>query len=68
MSFLTGLALQRRSVTILAIFLILAAGVYTYRNLERELFPQIQFPNITVVTVYPSANPDTVVRDVTDLL
>ena len=66
MSFLTGLALQRRSVTILAILLILAAGVFTYRNLERELFPQIEFPNITIVTVYPSANPDTVVRDVTD--
>ncbi len=66
MSFLTGLALHRRSVTILAILLILAAGVYTYQNLERELFPQIQFPNITIVTIYPSANPDTVVRDVTD--
>ena len=66
MSFLTALALQRRSVTILAILLVLAAGVYTYRSLERELFPQIQFPNITIVTVYPSSNPDTVVRDVTD--
>ena len=66
MSFLTGIALQRRSVTILAILLIMAAGVYTYRNLERELFPQIQFPNITIVTAYPAANPDTVVSDVTD--
>ena len=66
MTFLTGLALQRRSVTILAILLIMAAGVYTFQNLERELFPEIQFPNITVVTFYPSANPDTVVRDVTD--
>ena len=66
MSFLTSLALQRRSVTILAIGLVLAAGVFTYQNLERELFPQIQFPNITIATVYPSANPDTVVRDVTE--
>ena len=66
MTFLTGIALQRRSVTILAILLVMAAGVYTFRNLERELFPQIQFPNITIATVYPSANPDTVVREVTD--
>ena len=50
MSFLTSLALQRRSVTILAIGLVLAAGVFTYQNLERELFPQIQFPNITIAT------------------
>ena len=66
MSFLTGLALRRRSVTVLAIVLILAAGVLTYRGLERELFPDIAFPNIFIVTPYPSANPDAVVRDVTD--
>ena len=65
MSFLTGLALRRRSVTLLAIMLIMAAGVYTYIKLERELFPELQFPNITITTVYPSANPDTVVREVT---
>jgi len=52
-------------VTLLAIMLIMAAGVYTYIKLERELFPELQFPNITITTVYPSANPDTVVREVT---
>ena len=52
-------------MTLLAIMLIMAAGVYTYIKLERELFPELQFPNITITTVYPSANPDTVVREVT---
>ena len=66
MSFLTGLALTRPTVTALAIFLILSGGIFTFRNLERELFPEIEFPNITIVTAYPSANPDAVVRDVTD--
>ena len=65
MTFLTGLALSRRSVTLLAFVLVLVAGVLTYRNLERELFPEIEFPNITIVTVYPSADPETVERDVT---
>ena len=66
MSFLTGLALRRRSVTIMAILLILVGGVVTYRGMERESLPEIEFPNITILTIYPSANPDAVVRDVTE--
>ena len=66
MSFLTGIALRRRSVTVMMIILLLVGGVVVYGRLERELFPEIEFPNITILTVYPSANPDAVVRDVTD--
>ena len=66
MSFLTGIALRRRSVTIMLIILLLVGGVTVYGRLERELFPEIEFPNITILTIYPSANPDAVVRDVTD--
>ena len=65
MRFITGLALRRRSVTILAIILVLAAGIFTYRTLPVELFPEIEFPLVTVVTFYPSANPDAVAKEVT---
>ena len=65
MSLLTALALSRRSVTILVIVMLLGAGLYTYRTLPVELFPEIEFPLVTVVTFYPSANPEAVVRDVT---
>ena len=66
MTILTQLALRRRSVTLLVIILLLVAGVYTYRSLEQELFPELEFPNITVFTVYPNANPETVEREVTE--
>ena len=66
MTFLTALALSRRSVTLLAFVLVLVAGVIVYRNLERELFPEIEFSNITILTAYPSADPETVERDVTE--
>ena len=66
MSFLTSLALRRQSVTILAVVLVLAAGVFTYNQLERELFPEIEFPNIFILTLFPSANPETVEREVTE--
>ena len=66
MSFLTRLALRRSSVTVLVIILILAAGVYAYNDLERELFPDIEFPNITIIAYYPGADPETVAREVTE--
>ena len=66
MTFLTGLALRRRSVTMLIILLILVGGIVTYQRFERELFPEIEFPNIIIITYYAFANPDAVVRDVTE--
>ena len=66
MTFLTGLALRRSSVTILIIILVLAAGVFVYNRIERELFPALEFPNITISTYYPNADPETVAREVTE--
>ncbi len=66
MSFLTALALRRQSVTVLLIIMVLVGGILTYKSLPVELFPEIEFPLITVSTFYPSANPVAVVRDVTD--
>ena len=66
MTFLTRLALRRSSVTVLVIVLILVSGVYGYNQLERELFPDIEFPNITITTFYPTADPETISREVTE--
>ncbi|MDA0769857.1 MAG: efflux RND transporter permease subunit [Chloroflexi bacterium] len=66
MSYFTGLALRRRPVTILMIILIMVMGVFSYNNFQRELFPEIEFPNITIVTIYPDSDPEAVVRDVTE--
>lgn len=65
MSFLTGLALSRRPVTVLIMILVLVGGILTYRSLPVELFPDIEFPLVTVATFYPSASSETVVQDVT---
>ena len=65
MKFITEIAVRNRTVTVLAIILVLTAGVTAYNSLRVELFPEIEFPLVTVSTAYPSANPDAVVRDVT---
>ncbi len=66
MTFLTSFALRRPTVTLLTIILVLAGGVFSYRAMQVELFPQIEFPLVTVIASYPSADPEAVVRDVTE--
>ena len=60
------MALRRPTVAVLAIFLVLGSGVMAYRSLQVELFPQIDFPLVTVFVAYPSADPGAVVRFVTE--
>ena len=65
MDWITNTALNKRTVTLLIIVLVLAAGVFTYRTLPVELFPEVEFPLVTVTTFYPSANPEAVAMEVT---
>ena len=66
MNILTELALSRRAVAVLMVILALVGGVLTYRSLQVELFPDVEFPLVSVFTSYPSANPEAVVQDVTE--
>ena len=63
MQFITGTAISKRTVTVLAVFIVLIAGVTAYNSLRVELFPEVEFPLVTVTTSYPGADPDAVVRD-----
>ena len=66
MSFITRLALRRRPVTVLIMIMLFGLGVYSYINLQRELFPDITFPNVAVNAFYPNSDPETMMRDVTE--
>lgn len=62
---LTRLALQKRAVTISVAALLIVASIWAILSLKMELIPDIEFPYMTVVTVYPEASPDEVVSQVT---
>ncbi len=48
----------RHHITILVlIFIIIVAGVYSYKTLPRESFPDITIPNIIVTTIYEGVAP-----------
>ena len=65
MHYITAAAIRRRTVTLLAVIILLAGGVFAYNSLQVELFPEIEFPLVVVTTSYPSADPEAVVENVT---
>ncbi|HWV22678.1 MAG TPA: efflux RND transporter permease subunit [Thermomicrobiales bacterium] len=60
MSRLTALSLRQRSVVVLLALLIAFAGVFSITRLKTELLPDMEFPLLTVITVYPGAGPDAI--------
>ena len=65
MIILSKLALQRRSVTVMALVLVLVGGVYAYQQLQQELFPEISLRVVNVVTTYQQGSPYQVAEEVT---
>ena len=65
MIFLSKLALRSRTVTVMALVLILAGGVYGYQQLQQELFPEISLGVINVSTPFQQGTPYQVAQEVT---
>jgi HAE1 family hydrophobic/amphiphilic exporter-1 len=62
---ITRLALGKPAVVFLVTLLVIVAGVFTVFRLKTELYPDIDFPVVTVATSYSGASPDAVLEDVT---
>ena len=65
MIILSKLALRSRPVTVMALVLVLVGGVYAYRQLPQELFPEISLRVINVATSYQQGTPYQVAEEVT---
>ncbi len=65
MTWITRLALKKRWLTVLVAALVAGASVWAITDLKVELFPDIEFPMTTVIAVYPQAQPDVVLEEVT---
>ena len=62
---LTRLALQSRTVTVMILILVLVGGIFAYRQLQQELFPEISLRIINVSTSYQQGTPYQVSQEVT---
>lgn len=62
---LTRVAISRPVFILMVIFGMVLMGAISFRGLNQELFPSINTPVISVVTIYPGAGPEDIERLVT---
>ncbi|MBK8649773.1 MAG: efflux RND transporter permease subunit [Gemmatimonadetes bacterium] len=62
---LSALAIRRPVFTTMMMLALVVLGIFSYRGLAIDQFPNVDLPMVTVQTVYPGASAETVEREVT---
>lgn len=62
---LSDVAIRRPVFTAMLSFVLIVLGLLSLGRLGTELYPPVNFPFLTVLTVYPGAGPEDIERDVT---
>jgi len=62
--FLSNLSIKRPVFATVMMLALLTLGVASYRRLPVDMFPSVEIPVISIVTVYQGASPETVEREV----
>jgi hydrophobic/amphiphilic exporter-1 (mainly G- bacteria), HAE1 family len=65
---LSGIAIRRPVFTTMVLSAIVVFGAISFQRLGIDLFPRVEFSTISVVTVLPGADPETVESTVTDVI
>ena len=63
--FLSDLSIKQPVLATMLAVTLVTLGIYSYRELSIDQFPDIEIPVLTVQTIYPGASPETVEREVT---
>ena len=63
--FLSNLSIKQPVFATMTMVALAVLGLASYRQLDVDQFPDIEFPVVLVNTVYPGASPETVEREVT---
>ncbi|RNC71338.1 MAG: efflux RND transporter permease subunit [Desulfuromonadales bacterium] len=61
---LSDLSIKRPIFAVVMILALVVLGLFSYRRLAVEMFPNVEFPMISVVTTYAGASPETLEREV----
>ena len=62
---LSGIAIRRPVFTTMVMVGLLVLGIFSFRRLSIDEFPEVDIPVVTVQTTYTGASPQTVEREVT---
>ncbi|HYU43773.1 MAG TPA: efflux RND transporter permease subunit, partial [Vicinamibacteria bacterium] len=63
--FLSNLSIKQPVFATMMMVALAVLGITSYRQLKVDMFPNVEFPIVTVTTVYAGASPETVEREVT---
>lgn len=64
--FLPRIAVERPVLTTMLVVASLVLGLFGFSRLQTDLFPEVEFPVVSVATVYPGAGPEEIETQVTD--
>ncbi|HEX6913259.1 MAG TPA: efflux RND transporter permease subunit [Longimicrobium sp.] len=62
---LSGVAVRRPVFTAMMMFGLIVLGIFGFRRLPIDQFPDVDIPVVAVQTIYPGASPETIEREVT---
>ncbi len=63
--FLSDLSIKRPVLATMMILALVVLGLFSFRRLNVDLWPNVEFPFVAITTVYPGASPEAVEREVT---
>ena len=66
--FLSDVSIKRPVFATVLMLALVTLGVFSYRRLAIDMFPDIEIPVLSIITQYPGAAPETVEREVTKKL
>ena len=62
--FLSDLSIKRPIFASVMMLALVILGIFSYRRLAIDMFPDVEIPVLSIVTKYPGASPETVEREV----
>lgn len=64
--FFPRLAVERPVLTSMMVLMALVLGIFGFTRLQTDLLPEVEFPIVTVSTIYPGAGPEEIETQVTE--
>src|SRR5512135_1136082 len=62
--FLSDLSIRRPIFASVMMLALVTLGIFSYKRLAVDMFPDVEIPVVTVVTKFPGASPESVEREV----
>jgi HAE1 family hydrophobic/amphiphilic exporter-1 len=63
--FLSDLSIKRPVFAAVMMLVLVTLGIFSYRRLSIDMYPNVEVPVLSIVTKFPGASPETVERELT---